>query len=64
LTTIAIVLIDGGTTETEQVASLRFGLTLAGGLLVIAACYLVPRLIPRFAPDATAATSRLSGYSP
>ncbi len=53
LLTAALVMLAGGHGDAASVAGQRFGLTLVGGIAVLAACLLVPAIVQHLYPDVT-----------
>ncbi len=53
LMTVAVVMLAGGHAGAAPIASLRFGLTLVGGVAVLAVCLIVPVIVQHLYPGVT-----------
>ena len=53
LMTVALVTLAGGHAGAATIASQRFGLTLIGGIAVLAACLILPAIVQRLYPGVT-----------
>jgi len=51
--TVALVTLAGGHAGAATIASQRFGLTLIGGIAVLAACLILPGIVRRLYPGVT-----------
>ena len=53
LLTVALVMLAGGHAGAASIAGQRFGLTLIGGIAVLAACLILPAIVQRLYPGVT-----------